>query len=92
MGNCFLPFPKDLWLPGPGLPRPKGGGRAAQRGDTFVVVGGADADDDDAERHSDVLRFDPDGDSWELMGQTLGSPDYVAAALMAPDGFVVDCS
>ena len=85
---------QTAWLPGPPLPETRGGGRAVQYGDSFVIVGGAEINSlgPDWEKRGDILRYDADGNSWEVMEQRLENPDRVNTALIAPEGFFVNCS
>ncbi len=83
----------DVWMPGARLPRRRTWGRAVQRGDSFLVVGGgSDSALDGAEMRGEILRYDPDGDSWEELPQRLEDPSFVMVALMAPQGFNASCS
>ncbi len=83
----------DFWTPGPSLPEPRTWGRAVQYQNTFVIVGGGDDFFGDPSSFvSSIVRYDPDGQEWEVLEQQLEDPDYANVALIAPPGFNAQCS
>ncbi len=81
----------DSWTHGPTLPETRTWGRAVQYEDSFVIVGGAKDSMVDSEYRGSILRYDPDGESWEVLEQRLENPSTAMTALLAPPGFNVEC-
>ena len=69
---------------GPDLPRDVKYAPTVQFEDTFIIVGGYDA-----EYFDTLIQFDPETESFFIRPERLANPKYDTAVFFVPDGYVV---